>query len=92
MFALDVLVSALVNDASAVVTAVKDAELEEPTASAVVLLALVAGQDVEPAEGSDGRDGRWRIACKVDEDLGEFRGLPGSEQGDGQQLVTPERR
>jgi len=32
------------------------------------LLALVAGQDVEPAEGSDGRDGRWRIARKVAED------------------------
>jgi hypothetical protein len=31
----------------------------------VALLALVAGQDVEPAEGSDGRDGRWRIARKV---------------------------
>ena len=29
------------------------------------LLALVAGQDVEPAEGSDGTDGRWRIARKV---------------------------
>jgi hypothetical protein len=28
-------------------------------------LALVVGQDVEPAEGSDGRDGRWRIARKV---------------------------
>ena len=28
-------------------------------------LALVAGQDVEPAEGSDGTDGRWRIARKV---------------------------
>jgi hypothetical protein len=34
----------------------------------VALLALVAGQDVEPAEGSDGRDGRWRIARKVAED------------------------
>ena len=32
---------------------------------AVGLLALVAGQDVEPAEGSDGTDGRWRIARKV---------------------------
>src|ERR1700746_784643 len=31
----------------------------------VGLLALVAGQDVEPAEGSDGTDGRWRIARKV---------------------------
>ncbi len=29
---------------------------------------LVAGQDVEPAEGSDGTDGRWRIARKVAED------------------------
>ena len=28
-------------------------------------LALVAGQDVEPAEDSDGTDGRWRIARKV---------------------------
>ena len=34
----------------------------------MALLALVAGQDVEPAEGSDGRDGRWRIARKVAED------------------------
>jgi hypothetical protein len=34
----------------------------------VALLALVAGQDVEPAEGSDGTDGRWRIARKVAED------------------------
>ena len=31
----------------------------------MALLALVAGQDVEPAEGSDGTDGRWRIARKV---------------------------
>lgn len=31
----------------------------------VALLALVAGQDVEPAEGSDGTDGRWRIARRV---------------------------
>ena len=37
-------------------------------ACAVALLALVAGQDVEPAEGSDGTDGRWRIARKVAED------------------------
>jgi hypothetical protein len=34
----------------------------------LALLALVAGQDVEPAEGSDGTDGRWRIARKVAED------------------------
>src|SRR5512135_3608701 len=34
-------------------------------ADALGLLALVAGQDVEPAEDSDGTDGRWRIARKV---------------------------
>ena len=34
-------------------------------AEAVALLALVAGQDVEPVDGSDGTDGRWRIARRV---------------------------
>ena len=34
-------------------------------AEAVALLALIAGQDVEPVEGSDGTDGRWRIAQRV---------------------------
>ena len=43
-------------------------DLDEQAASALALLALVAGQDVEPAEGSDGTDGRWRIARKVAED------------------------
>jgi DDE family transposase/transposase-like protein DUF772 len=66
--AKDALVSELVNDADALVEAFQDAELEEPAASALALLALVAGQDVEPAEGSDGTDGRWRIARKVAED------------------------
>jgi hypothetical protein len=66
--ARDALVSALVNDANALVAAIGDVRLEEPAASALALLALVAGQDVEPAEGSDGRDGRWRIARKVAED------------------------
>jgi Transposase DDE domain len=46
----------------------KGAELDEAAGSALALLALVAGQDVEPAEGSDGTDGRWRIARKVAED------------------------
>jgi transposase-like protein DUF772/DDE family transposase len=63
--AKDALVSALVNDANAVVEAFAGAELGEAPASALALLALAAGQDVEPAEGSDGRDGRWRIARKV---------------------------
>jgi Transposase domain (DUF772)/Transposase DDE domain len=66
--AKDALVSALVNDANAVVAAFADADPDETAASALALLALVAGQDVEPAEGSDGRDGRWRIARKVAED------------------------
>jgi hypothetical protein len=66
--AKDALVSALVNDATALVAALQGRELDERAASAVALLALVAGQDVEPAEGSDGRDGRWRIARKVAED------------------------
>jgi Transposase domain (DUF772) len=63
--AKDGLVSALVNDANALVAALQDAELDERAQAAVALLALVAGQDVEPAEGSDGTDGRWRIARKV---------------------------
>jgi hypothetical protein len=66
--ARDALVSALVNDANTLVAALQGAELDEPAASAVALLALVAGQDVEPAEGSDGTDGRWQIARKVAED------------------------
>jgi hypothetical protein len=52
------------------VGALTGGELDEQAASAVALLALVAGQDVEPAEGSDGMDGRWRIARKVAEELG----------------------
>src|SRR5699024_2966897 len=65
--AKDELVSALVNDANALVGALAEVDLsEDPEAeSALALLALVAGQDVEPAEGSDGTDGRWRIARKV---------------------------
>ena len=63
--ARDALVSALVRDANALVEAFAGEELDEQAASAVALLALVAGQDVEPAEGSDGTDGRWRIARKV---------------------------
>jgi hypothetical protein len=63
--AKDALVSALVSDANALVTALRDRDLDEQAAAALALLALVAGQDVEPAEGSDGTDGRWRIARKV---------------------------
>jgi Transposase DDE domain/Transposase domain (DUF772) len=66
--ARDALVSALVNDANVLVVALAGRELDEQATSAVALLALVAGQDVEPAEGSDGTDGRWRIARRVAED------------------------
>jgi hypothetical protein len=57
-----------VNDANALLAALKDRELDEAAAAALGLLALVAGQDVEPAEGSDGTDGRWRIARRVAEE------------------------
>ena len=62
------LISALVGDAHALLGALDvDAitTIGGPQADAVALLGLVAGQDVEPAEGSDGTDGRWRIARKV---------------------------
>jgi len=62
------LVSDLVNDAVAVLGelgAVDAPHREGPAADALGLLALVAGQDVEPAEGSDGTDGRWCIARRV---------------------------
>lgn len=63
--ARDGLVSALVNDALTVLAALDGVELSEKQQETVALLALVAGQDVEPAEDSDGTDGRWRIARKV---------------------------
>jgi hypothetical protein len=62
------LVSDLVNDALAVLGALAGPgapERDAAGADALGLLALVAGQDVEPAGGSDGTDGRWRIARKV---------------------------
>jgi transposase len=65
------LVSDLVNDALAVLAGLtgEDApQRDERAADALGLLALVAGQDVEPAEDSDGTDGRWRIARKVASD------------------------
>ena len=58
------LVSGLVNDALALLAAVADRGLEAEQAEAVALLALVAGQDVEPGQ----RPGSWRIARKVAKD------------------------
>jgi hypothetical protein len=57
-------VSGLVNNALAVLAAVADAELADEQAEAVALLALVAGQDVEPGE----RPGSWQIARRVARD------------------------
>ena len=62
------LVSDLVNDALAVLEALARPgapERDTAAADALGLLALVAGQDVEPAAESDGTDGRWRIARRV---------------------------
>jgi hypothetical protein len=63
--ARDALVSALVADAHTLLDAFADSAASERAGQALALLALIAGQDVEPAEGSDGTDGRWRIARKV---------------------------
>ncbi len=62
------LIDALVGDAHRLLGHLPDQELAPRPAEAVALLALVAGQDVEPGEDSDGTDGRWRIARKVAED------------------------
>jgi hypothetical protein len=69
--ARDELVSALVSDALALLAALQDVDQSgwgEIQEQAVALLGLVAGQDVEPAPGSDGTDGRWRIARRTAED------------------------
>jgi IS5 family transposase len=55
------LVSELVDDANELVWAAEDLDLDEAQADAVALLALVAGQDVEPGD----RPGRWRIARRT---------------------------
>ena len=59
------LVDGLVGDAHRVLGHLPDQELDRRASEAVSLLALVAGQDVEPAPDSDDRDGRWRIARTV---------------------------
>ena len=59
------LVDALVADAHRLLGHLPEQELGPKAAEAVALLALIAGQDVEPVEGSDGTDGRWRIARRV---------------------------
>ena len=55
------LITALVNDALALVVALEGVALHDEAADAVGLLALVAGQDVEPGD----EPGTWRIARRV---------------------------
>ena len=59
--ATQALVSGLVKDALAVLAAVAEVELDAEQGEAVALLALVAGQDVEPGQ----RPGSWRVARRV---------------------------
>ncbi|MFL5514669.1 MAG: IS1182 family transposase [Gemmatimonadales bacterium] len=59
--AKDALVSALVTDALHLLDALEEAELTPEQTDSVGLLALVAGQDVEPGDDP----GTWRIAQKV---------------------------
>lgn len=55
------LITALVNDALALIAALTGVSLSGEQADAVGLLALVAGQDVEPGD----EEGTWRIAQRV---------------------------
>ena len=59
--AKEALVSGLVNDALALLEGLEGVALNDEQADAVGLLALVAGQDVEPGES----EGTWRIARGV---------------------------
>jgi IS5 family transposase len=54
-------VTALVNDALTILAALEDVVLDARQREAVALLALVAGQDVEPGD----EDGTWRIARRT---------------------------
>jgi IS5 family transposase len=58
---IDRVVTELVGDAHTILAALDRVELDDGQAEAVGLLALVAGQDVEPGEG----DGTWRIAQRT---------------------------
>lgn len=55
------LVTGLVNDARAIIAALDGVALDDEQVDAVGLLALVAGQDVEPGD----EEGTWRIAQRV---------------------------
>ncbi|MBZ4318447.1 hypothetical protein JNW98_03510 [Streptomyces sp. SCA2-4] len=55
------LFDALATDSLRLLGHLPDQDLDEKAANAVGILALVTGQDFEPADDSDGRDGRRRI-------------------------------
>src|SRR6202043_138051 len=55
------LITGLVNDALAIIDALVGVDLDRGQADAVGLLALIAGQDVEPGD----TPGSWRIAERV---------------------------
>ena len=59
------MIDALVGDAHRLLGHLPEQDLGPKAAEALALLALIAGQDVEPVEGSDGTDGRWQIAQRV---------------------------
>jgi IS5 family transposase len=59
--AKDLLVTGLVNDALALLDAASTTTLDTEASDALGLLALVAGQDVEPSD----QPGSWRIAQRV---------------------------
>jgi IS5 family transposase len=61
--ARNTLVSGLVNDALVLLDALEGVELDNDDQKLVALLALVAGQDVEP--DPEGGEGTWRIARGV---------------------------
>jgi transposase len=62
--ARDQLITGLVTDAFAVLSATSDLALDTEQTDAVGLLALLSGQDVEPGE----TEGTWRIARRVAKD------------------------
>jgi hypothetical protein len=59
------LVDALVTDAHRLLGHLPEQQLGPRAAEALAVLALVAGQDVEPVEDGEGTDGRWQIARRV---------------------------
>jgi hypothetical protein len=62
------LVDELVGDALRLLGHLPETEHGPEAAEALALLALIAGQDVEPVEDGDGTDGRWRIRQGVAKD------------------------